>query len=213
MSATNLFSRRAARVLLIVPLVAVAAVAMSGCSPAPSATPSSSAAVTRTPFPSIKGAAPVSLTCENLATAAPGWNSASTLSPGPGTPARAAQSINGAGCVFEKGSGHRLLLAVSRPTNESVRTLEKYFQSQNLRPTDAFGGHGYWDLLTGDAEYFRGGYWISAVSDSFDQADARQVVEDTVKMLHASSGDPDDAISAWMSPGKRASSSSRRSWI
>lgn len=121
---------------------------------------------TRVPVPKLASTGELGIECDDLRDALPGWNLDPTLSPGPGTPSEAASRAGGTGCVLSKGDTH-LLIGIAHPDKASTTALEDYFRNNGLVSAEELGGTAYFDAVTGDAEIFEDGTWITVVSDSF----------------------------------------------
>lgn len=156
-------------VTTVVLLGAVAAIA-SGC--AAPATP----APTRMPVPELASTGEIGIECDELLDALPGWQLDPTLSPGPGTPSEAASRAGGTGCVLSTGATH-LLIGIAHPDEASASAFQDYFRSSGLTSAKELGDTAFFDPITGDAEIFEDGMWVTVVSDSFESpSDVEDVI-------------------------------------
>lgn len=143
---------------------------MSGCAAGATSAP------TRVPVPEVASTGELGIGCDDLLDALPDWDLDPTLSPGPGTPAEAAALAGGTGCVLSDGDTH-LLIGIAHPDDASASALQDFFRSNGLTSSEALGDTALFDPVTGDAEIFEGGKWITVVSDSFESpSDAEDVV-------------------------------------
>lgn len=143
---------------------------LSGCGLGQTAVP------TRMPMREVASTGELGIGCTDLLTALPGWSLDPTLSPGPGTPSEAAALAGGTGCVFINGDVH-LLIGIAHPDEGSASALRDYFLSNGLLTAAELGESALFDPVTGDAEVFEDGRWVTVVSDSFETAsDAKDVL-------------------------------------
>jgi hypothetical protein len=143
---------------------------VSGCAAGATSAP------TRVPVPELASTGELGIECDDLLDALPDWQLDPTLSPGPGTPSEAASLAGGTGCVLSKGDTH-LLIGIAHPDEASASALQDYFRSNGLTSSEALGDTAYFDPITGDAEIFEDGKWITVVSDSFESpSDAEDVI-------------------------------------
>lgn len=142
----------------------------SGCAAGATSAP------TRVPVPVLASTGELGIGCDELLDALPGWELDPTLSPGPGTPAEVASQAGGTGCVLSKGNTH-LLIGIAHPDQVSAAALQDYFRSNGLVSAKELGDTAYFDPVTGDAEIFEDGKWLTVVSDSFDSpSDVEHVI-------------------------------------
>lgn len=148
---------RIAATLVVIGAVGVMA---AGCAGQTASSP------TRVPLPELASTGELGVECEELRDALAGWELDPTLSPGPGTPSEAASLAGGTGCVLSKGDDH-LLIGIAHPDEASASALQDYFRSNGLVAAEELGDTAYFDPVTGDAEIFTDGRWVTVVSDSF----------------------------------------------
>ena len=144
-------------------------------------------APTRVPVPELTSTGEAGIECDELLEALPGWELDPTLSPGPGTPAEAALGVGGTGCVLSKGDTH-LLIGIAHPDEASATALKNYFLSNGLVSAEELDGTAYFDAVTGDAEIFEDGRWITVVSDSFESPSDVEDVVATIEGVSAAHG-------------------------
>jgi hypothetical protein len=152
---------RASRVAATVVVLGVVGAVVAGCAGGAGSAP------TRVPVPGLVSTGELGVGCDELLDALPGWELDPTLSPGPGTPAEAASGVGGTGCVLSKGEVH-LLIGVAHPDEASVSALQDFFRGNGLVAAGELGESAFFDPVTGDAEVFEDGRWITVVSDSFE---------------------------------------------
>lgn len=152
-------------------LGSVLALAVTGCTATTVVDDPTTTAATRLPFPAVTEQSAITFECGDLDDALDGWTLATNLSPATGTPAAAAASAGGVGCVFVDDSSDRLVVAVASITDDSVTAVQSFLVENGAVETDEFGNVGYFEEATGDAESFEAQRWISIVSSTITTSD------------------------------------------
>jgi hypothetical protein len=191
--------------LLILPLSALAILALAGCAPtatsstdAPTNTPSATATLPPTPSPTASAAAsdidgiPMTIGCRDLISDQaiydynPNFSLKADYAPAAGGLAASVARQNGLACGWvNQTSGELIELAVANlPAAHSTRLKNDLVSSSKSVPT--YGVEGYFRVNggSGEAQAFADPYWIVAVSTGFfEPGDAAPIIADAVKSL------------------------------
>jgi hypothetical protein len=181
----------ASRVLLVIALSGIVALATSSCATQTSATPTESATASASATPTAEptktaepapDSIPVTIGCNDLISldamyaVNPNFGLSESFVPEKGSDAADMVAAGGLACSWvNQTSGEAVVVSVASFTDAKLTTLKNDFVTYGKPPIE-----GYFQLegSVGEAEVFSGPYWLSAVSTGFlEPGDAQPVVQ------------------------------------